>query len=770
MKHFNKKMAIAMLCTTVMSGFPLSSQAASDIKGHWAEANIAAMQSQGYIGGYSDGNFHPDKQITRAEFVAALNKILGLSGDGELHFSDVKANDWFAKELAVALKHGYIGGYEDGTFRPNQPVSRIEAAVMISRANRLSEKYDASPSDLKEFKDNGSIPNWAKGELAVVVKSGIMRGKLEKFFQGNSKITRAEAVVSLSRAKEVRETLGIQTVAADVQKETAKPNETSKVEPKKAAETKKPASSGGGGGGGFSSHSGGGGSSFGGGGGGSSAPSQPSPSPSPSTPSKPDSNTSSGSGSTGGSSNAGAPSVTPAPPAKEKNPSDENSPNGAGKGTSEPNIPTPPDTAGKDSSESSVPAPPPAENQSDETGEDLSRPNIPPSSPDSTNQGDKTPPNENLPGGTEKDSTTPSPQDPSKDNQSDGQTPEQKTPPSTSNPKKEVGEKTIDELMNELKSGTNENVTHYMKDGKERAIIWTMGITAPTIDENGTSGDFKKLVTGDYVDYLMDYKPGNNWYDVNKKFEQDKVLCSGAVASNMLHWWLHENEKYINRFLESSSSNGVIDNNEEFQEYKDLRNFLNSFKSQTDSKIFQMITRYFGNIKNGIWSDQTINFFINGHRPPSIQQSNKLGLKDEKGGFLYPVFEGTRLTDKTYARKYSHLHRMIREWMMDGRALAISYVGTGNPHGHIYSIWGAEFDLSGQLTAIFISDSDDTNTPTHAMKRLVIKYQSKDGDTRISSNLKDPNHGPLVHELYSLSLGTEQWEQYFEKQKQNQTP
>lgn len=98
MKHFNKKIAIAMLCTTVMSSFPVPSLAASDIKGHWAEASIAQMQSQGYIGGYSDGSFHPDKEITRAEFVAALNKILGLTGDGDLHFSDVKTNDWFAKE------------------------------------------------------------------------------------------------------------------------------------------------------------------------------------------------------------------------------------------------------------------------------------------------------------------------------------------------------------------------------------------------------------------------------------------------------------------------------------------------------------------------------------------------------------------------------------------------------------------------------------------------------------------------------------------------
>lgn len=64
--------------------------------------------------------------------------------------------------------------------------------------------------------------------------------------------------------------------------------------------------------------------------------------------------------------------------------------------------------------------------------------------------------------------------------------------------------------------------------------------------------------------------------------------------------------------------------------------------------------------------------------------------------------------------------------------------------------------MSGQLTAIFISDSNDTHTPTYAMKRLNVKYQSKDGDTRISSNLKAPNHEPLVDELYSLFLGTEQ--------------
>lgn len=116
-----KKQAIAFLLSTTMAvgGAVQAFAAASDINGHWAEATIAKWQSVGKIGGYEDGTFKPDKTITRAEFVRLLNTATATSftSSANISFSDVKESDWFFADVAKAVGSKITSGFEDGTFQ-----------------------------------------------------------------------------------------------------------------------------------------------------------------------------------------------------------------------------------------------------------------------------------------------------------------------------------------------------------------------------------------------------------------------------------------------------------------------------------------------------------------------------------------------------------------------------------------------------------------------------------------------------------------------------
>ncbi len=167
----------------------------SDIAGHWSEASIKKANSMGIVGGYTNGTFKPDRTVTRAEFAAMLMNALKLQGDGaELTFTDKgKIGTWAKKAVAQAVQAGIITGYEDGTFRPNAPISRSEMAAMIAKA--LEQPVEAATAT--GFADDKDIPDWAKGAVGRLKKLNIMEGKSANTFAPKDKTTRAEAITVL---------------------------------------------------------------------------------------------------------------------------------------------------------------------------------------------------------------------------------------------------------------------------------------------------------------------------------------------------------------------------------------------------------------------------------------------------------------------------------------------------------------------------------------------------------------------------------------------
>lgn len=161
----------------------------SDIQGHWAEKAITAGVEAGYISGYSDGTFQPDKAITLGELVKMLNQAIGLSNTASISFSDVSSSDWCYNEVRKAVSAQYINGFTDGTFRAGSTVTRQEAAVMLSRLVTLPQ----TTKSVDGFADASSIGDWAKDSVTIVYSKGYMQGNQNNQFDPTGALTRAQA-------------------------------------------------------------------------------------------------------------------------------------------------------------------------------------------------------------------------------------------------------------------------------------------------------------------------------------------------------------------------------------------------------------------------------------------------------------------------------------------------------------------------------------------------------------------------------------------------
>ncbi|NPV29209.1 MAG: hypothetical protein HPY58_06005 [Firmicutes bacterium] len=167
----------------VTVGIPLP----PDVAGHWARLPVRELIARDVVRGYPDGTFRPERAVTRAEFVTVLARALGWSVSGEvsLPFRD-EIPGWALPYLKAAWSRGVIGGYPDGTFRPDRAISRAELAVLITRALRLPEACGQAA-----FKDAHQIPPWAQEAVQRAAAAGIMRGSGGCFRPG-APATRAE--------------------------------------------------------------------------------------------------------------------------------------------------------------------------------------------------------------------------------------------------------------------------------------------------------------------------------------------------------------------------------------------------------------------------------------------------------------------------------------------------------------------------------------------------------------------------------------------------
>ncbi|MCR8746920.1 S-layer homology domain-containing protein [Romboutsia lituseburensis] len=166
----------------------------TDINGHWAKSTIEDFVNQGYINGYSDNEFKPNQNMTRAEFVKIFNSFFGLTNKSNKVFEDTKSH-WAKEAIDIAVTNGVCKGITNTEFKPNNPITRQEASVMISNYKNLNDNNHEEIFYLNDFSD---ISYWAKDSVEGVLERGYMKG-FDNSFRPQDKITRAEAVSTLSR-------------------------------------------------------------------------------------------------------------------------------------------------------------------------------------------------------------------------------------------------------------------------------------------------------------------------------------------------------------------------------------------------------------------------------------------------------------------------------------------------------------------------------------------------------------------------------------------
>jgi hypothetical protein len=180
---------------------PPATGAFSDVSpSHWAYDVITQMSTAGYVYGYPDGTFKPDNTITRAEFVTIINRVLDLQpySPAAPSFTDVASDAWYSSSVESAVYAGIIQGYGAGIFDPGRTITREELATILVNALGKKDEAAASISESTAFTDDAGISAWARGNIVVAVKYRLLNGYPDGSFQPQANATRAETSALIS--------------------------------------------------------------------------------------------------------------------------------------------------------------------------------------------------------------------------------------------------------------------------------------------------------------------------------------------------------------------------------------------------------------------------------------------------------------------------------------------------------------------------------------------------------------------------------------------
>ncbi|WP_164775508.1 S-layer homology domain-containing protein [Paenibacillus glycanilyticus] len=165
-----------------------------DTASHWASKDLSLGAKLGIINGYPDGSFRPDASVTRAEFSTLVVKAFALRlENGGKEFEDTQTS-WARDSIGILAYYGVISGYPDGTFHPDQKITRAEMVAILSKILILQ----SNSGEANTFIDV-TPQYWAKAIIEEAAAAGIIQGKGENRFAPNDNLTRAEALTVILR-------------------------------------------------------------------------------------------------------------------------------------------------------------------------------------------------------------------------------------------------------------------------------------------------------------------------------------------------------------------------------------------------------------------------------------------------------------------------------------------------------------------------------------------------------------------------------------------
>ena len=171
----------------------------TDVTNHWAYSAIKRVYTRGWMVGMDEKTFAPDQQLSRAMLAVILYAMAGepaVTGDGP--FTDVPAGCWYTDAIVWAAQNGIVCGFGDGTFRPNEAVTRAQAAVMLYGYAAFTGADVTARADLSAYSDAGQIPSWAMDAMQWANARRLIVGRDSSHLAPNGGATRAEMAAILS--------------------------------------------------------------------------------------------------------------------------------------------------------------------------------------------------------------------------------------------------------------------------------------------------------------------------------------------------------------------------------------------------------------------------------------------------------------------------------------------------------------------------------------------------------------------------------------------
>ena len=149
--------------------------------GAWYNHAVSTLSAMGIVKGDSNGKFNPNASITRAEFAAIAARFDDKANTSAASFSDI-ANHWAKDEISAAANNGWITGYTDGTFRPNNRITRAEAMALVNRVlKRLPETDEDLHADMIKWSDNSDASQWYYLDVLEATNSHYYQTKENQF-------------------------------------------------------------------------------------------------------------------------------------------------------------------------------------------------------------------------------------------------------------------------------------------------------------------------------------------------------------------------------------------------------------------------------------------------------------------------------------------------------------------------------------------------------------------------------------------------------------
>lgn len=154
--------------------------------GKWFTNAVNYCAQKGYVSGYENGTFRPDNKLTRAEMAVIMNKKLGLKESASNTFKDVAAGKWYTEAVLHCVKAGVMTGYDSKSFGTNDKLTREQGAVILAKAFNV-----ANASGRTAFADDKSISSWAVGAVKAMAAKGLISGMGNNRFEPKTPLTRA---------------------------------------------------------------------------------------------------------------------------------------------------------------------------------------------------------------------------------------------------------------------------------------------------------------------------------------------------------------------------------------------------------------------------------------------------------------------------------------------------------------------------------------------------------------------------------------------------